>query len=325
MRRLELLPADALQLLSVGAVLGKSFDVETAVRLAGLPSGAPAALEQARRRRLLWVDERTGRCSFSHDKIREALLDRLDPTVRCKLHGDAADLLADRAGDDEDSVFALAYHYDAAGASEQALPYALRGAELARARHALDTAVAHYRMAERGIGSDDDEVRRRLTVGFGDVLTLQGAYDDAERQLGVARSLVRDGRDAATLDGKLGDVAFKRGDIAAARRHVEGALNMLGRRTPHAMPVLLVCLLWELLVQALHSLLPGQTTGRRPAAAQNDDALAMQLYSRLAYVLLVRQRPGALCLGAPARHEPGRAVPAVGRARARPGRSTRRS
>ena len=279
-RRLELLPQEALDLLSVGAVLGKEFDVETAVRLAGTPPQAPAIIEDARRRRLLWVDERTGRCSFFHDKIREALLDRLDADVRMRLHRTAADGFA---ADPDASPFDVAYHYDAAGSPVDALPYALAAAELARRQQALDTAVLHYRMAERATDAMDAETRVRVAEGLGDVLTLSGRYAEAEEQLELARGLVDDSVRGAELEGKLGDLAFKQGDIPTAKRHLEGAVARLGRPVPRWTAVLLVRLVWELAVQAVHTLLPSRN-GRRSPEGREVDFLTMRLYSRLAYL-----------------------------------------
>ncbi len=289
-RRIELLPDDALELLSIGAVLGKQFDVETAVRLSGQTSGAAAILEDARRRRLLWVDERTGRCSFFHDKIREALLDRLPGSHRRELHSRAADALP--PPDEGGSVFELAYHLDAAGRGAEALPHALAAAELSRTRHALDAAVVHYRMAEQSVEDEDLPLRRRIAEGLGDVLTLQGIYGEAETQLARARLLLdhRPGAPgsgagaAAALDGKLGDLAFKQGDIPTAKRQLEGAVALLGRPVPRSTVVLVLRLLWEIAVQAGHTLLPRLTTGRRSPAGRDSDFLAMRLYSRLAYL-----------------------------------------
>ncbi|MGH9154974.1 MAG: hypothetical protein ACRD1K_03790 [Acidimicrobiales bacterium] len=62
-RRLELLSPAALRLLSVGAVLGKNFDLVMAIDLSGLSAEqAVPALDEARRRRIVWVDEQRGRC-----------------------------------------------------------------------------------------------------------------------------------------------------------------------------------------------------------------------------------------------------------------------
>jgi len=146
--RLELLSANALDLLSAGAVLGKEFDVDMAVGLVAAAGAAPEIIEEGRRRRLLWVDERTGRCSFFHDKIREALLERLSVDARRELHGRAAEALSpEGTPEDSPAVFEIAYHFHAAGRYNEALPFAVAAAGIARTQHALDAAVANYRMA----------------------------------------------------------------------------------------------------------------------------------------------------------------------------------
>ena len=282
-RRLELLSPAALQVLSVGAVLGKVFDIVTAVELAGEAEAAATILEEVRSRRLLWVDERNGRCSFFHDKIREALLERLEDATRQALHGRAADAIL-RQGAHDPTVFDLAYHLDAAGRHAAALPHALRAAELARSQHGLDSAVTHYRMAERGVAPDDRVTRVVIAEGLGDVLTLQGVYPEAEAQLAAALDLVTDHVHKAALEGKLGDLAFKQGDVPTARHHLEGAMARLGRPVPTSAIVLLVRLLWELAVQAVHSVFPRRFTGRRSADGCEEDFLAMRLHSRLAYL-----------------------------------------
>ncbi|NIO12659.1 MAG: protein kinase, partial [Xanthomonadales bacterium] len=137
-RRLDLLPQETLQLLSIGAVLGREFELAMAAQLAGQePSPAVAALDEARRRRLVWLRPDGGRCVFVHDKIRSAVLDRLTAARRQEVHRAAAAYLREHA---PESVSGLAYHFDAAGDSQSALPYALKAAEQARAQHALEIA-----------------------------------------------------------------------------------------------------------------------------------------------------------------------------------------
>jgi two-component system sensor kinase len=73
-RRLELLPVGALRLLSIGAVLGKEFDLDFAASLAGqAPPEAIAALDEARRRQIVWAKAQETRCVFIHDQLRQAL------------------------------------------------------------------------------------------------------------------------------------------------------------------------------------------------------------------------------------------------------------
>ena len=326
MRRLELLSSDALALLSVGAVLGKEFDLALAAELAGLGADASeTALDVAARRHIVWFDQgghrvratraghgvratqaghgvqatqaghgvqatqaghgvqatQAGRVSFSHDKLREALLARLDADERQALHRRAARRIEDG---DPDRVFELAYHYDAGGEAERALSFALRAAELARAQNALEAAATYYRIAEAAAASAEPATRAEIAEGLGDVLILQGDYPAAVERLEKALELATTRPARAALEGKLGDVAFRRGEPLAARRWLEGALRHLGRWVPRRGPAFLVALLWEVLVQAAHSLFPHVLLHRRRLEGSEEEFLAVRFYSRLAYV-----------------------------------------
>lgn len=280
-RRLDRLPASARRLLSAGAVLGKVFDLDTAVQVAALDA-APAggALQAARRMRVVWVDEPSGRCSFAHDKLREALLEQLGPEARAQLHHRAARTIAATG---QAPAFELAYHFDAAGMPDAAFPHACEAAAAARSRHALEVSIAQYRIAERGAAARDRRQQRAVHEGLGEVLSLAGDYHEAEQHLQQALDLADDAVERASLEGKLGEVAFRRGDQAAARRFVEGALRQLGRRVPRSTAGFVLGTMWELVVQGLHTLVPGRL-GRRRLEEAGAALLAARLCSRLAYV-----------------------------------------
>jgi two-component system sensor kinase len=279
-RRLELLSPTALDLLAVGAVLGKEFDLVLAANLASqTPSQVVPALDEAKRRRILWVDEEEGVCHFLHDKLREALLSRLDAPHRTALHHSAATHIEEL---DNTRVFDLAYHYDAAGVPERALPYALAGAEMSRAAHTLDIAETHYRMAERSLAPGDDATKLRVAEGLGDVLNLRGAYDDALKEYTRALSLSDDVMTQAALQGKVGEVAFKVGAMDDAAASLEDALRLLGERVPRSTFGFTLALLKEVIVQFVHCVVP-RTMHRRSLEGAEKKLLAARLFSRLAY------------------------------------------
>ncbi|HEV2785777.1 MAG TPA: AAA family ATPase, partial [Solirubrobacteraceae bacterium] len=181
-RRLEQAPEELLELLSVGAVLGKQFDLRQAVDLAGCaPNRAFALLADARRRHIVWP-EGDDRFAFAHDKLREALLARLPDARRRALHARAATSFEQRHAE---RTFELAYHFDAAGDHERALPYALRAAATARARYALDTAQRQYEIAARG--ATDPALQREIAESRGDMAMLAGRYDEAGEHFTAAR------------------------------------------------------------------------------------------------------------------------------------------
>jgi tetratricopeptide (TPR) repeat protein len=280
-RRLGLLADESRRLLSVAAVVGKEFDLDLAADLAALPPHrAILLLEDARRRHLVWAEQHGGRWVFMHDKLREALLECLAPEERRLLHGRAAACIEKL---DAERVFELAYHFDAADESSRALPYALRAATQARSQHSLAVAERQYRLAERGAAAAGPTVQREVAEGLGEVLVLQGRYDEAGRQFQAACALADTDLVRAQLESNLGELAFKRGDVRTASQALERGLALLGRWVPRTTASLVVGLFWEVIVQALHTRLPRWFLARRRWEGAEAERLSIQLYSRLAY------------------------------------------
>jgi tetratricopeptide (TPR) repeat protein len=300
-RRLDLLPRWTLKLLSAGAILGKEFDLGLAAEL-GPQSSAEAvqALDEGRRRHLVWVRADGFRCVFVHDKIRAAFLKRLPQDRRQAMHLRAARLLEESA---PHCISELAYHFDAAGHSQHALPYALEAAEAARAQHALEIAEQQYRIAERGARNADLAIRYRIAEGLGDILMLRGRYLAAAPLFETAAGLARGDYEQARIQGKQGELAFKRGDTESAVRHFEDALRRLGKTVPRHGAVFLILVLWEAAVQVLHTLLPNLFVHRRRGPGV---AIVQPTGPRL----LVLAQQGRVHVGSPTRPERGRMLSA---------------
>jgi signal transduction histidine kinase/tetratricopeptide (TPR) repeat protein len=280
--RLALLDEDVLELVGAGAVLGKEFEVDVAAELVGVDtSSAVQALHGLRSRHLLWLDTDGLTATFVHDKVREAFLERITPIARRALHAMAAETLAARPGGA--STYDLAFHFHAAGNDAAALPYALEAAAEARARHSLDAAERQYRIALGGIGADAVGQQRSVRAGLGDVLMLRGRYDEAAAEFTAALDIAADDAQRAELALRLGELAFKRGEVPQSVRHLEGALRTLGRRVPRHRWAFALCAVWEVLVQATHCLLPRRLVQRRRTGSRATDILAARIWSRLAY------------------------------------------
>jgi two-component system sensor kinase len=280
-RRLEQLSTKALRLLSIGAVLGKEFDLDAVVALAEEKQHSViSSLYEAERHHVLWADAQGTRYQFVHDKLREALLDRLSDDERRRLHLAAAERTESLAPDHK---YDLAYHFDAAGEVRRALPHALAAAEEARARHALGIAEHQYRIAERGAARADRDLQERIQEGLGDILMLRGRYEAAAHHFANAQALAEIEMRRAEIDGKLGELALKRGDIKEASESIERGLRLLRQPVPRRKTTIFWMLLRELIVQVLHTALPRLFVGRRSLDDGEVDLLAARLYSRLAY------------------------------------------
>jgi two-component system sensor kinase len=290
-RRIEMLPVVATDLLKVAAVLGKEFDLNLAANLAGLlPRTAVVALRQVQNRHLVWTRPEDEKCSFVHDKVRETCLSLLTEDEQRKLHLRAAALLEQET---PLPVFDLAYHYDVAGQSERALEYALEAAEQARAQYALEIAEQQYRIAIRGTLHASQRVRYQIAEGLGDVLMLRGRYDGARQMFEVAKFLAEGDVYVvkAKIEGKIGELAFKRGDMQAAVAALKRALGYLKLRVPDKFTAFLLLMIWEVCVQALHRLLPRLFVQRRTLENAQKDLLAAHLYGRLGHAYWFSRGP----------------------------------
>lgn len=278
-RRLGLLPSRALHFLSIGAILGKQFDLHTAQQLAQLsPGEVLELLEEARNRQLIWVRSHGAECVFFHDKIRSTLLDALPTGERVRYHLAAAQYFLQTY---PERVSDIAYHFDAGNDPIAAFPFATKAAQIARSQYALEIAEQQYQIALRGASTDSQ--RLLIMEGLGDVLMLRGRYEEAHRWLEGAAPLAKSGLPQAEIRSKIGELYFKRGDMAEAIQNFEAALRLQGRFVPRRPVVTLVCMLWEGGVQLLHTCFPTLLLHRIKRQPTPDERLTMRLLSYLAH------------------------------------------
>jgi signal transduction histidine kinase len=271
--RVDRLPPPARALLTAGALLGKTFDLGFAALLAG--QGWPAALEaveESRRRCLLWTSPESGRCSLVHDKLREELLSRLDSEQRRALHLAAARLFEER----ENNPFALAFHFDAAGERLRALPHALSAARRARARGAFETALRYYRIAEAGAAQEQPAVRARIAEELGYVLGIRARYDESITCFELAAALAANPRERARVRMQFAEILYRKGAQLQAAGVIETELRQLGHRVPASTAGHLAGIARDLFGRALRKL--GRARLHPPG---QDDRLAIDLFNGL--------------------------------------------
>ncbi|MFE0632224.1 AAA family ATPase [Streptomyces sp. NPDC058864] len=219
--RLDRLPEDARQLLRIGSVLGRAFDLGTVARMLGKPVGALlSAVDSVMGAQLLVGEGR--RFAFRHDLIRQAVHDDLPLPVRVALHREAADALREGGGDRAE----VAWHLVLAGgtiddASVHTLTTAVR--ELSRtvpgsaadlARQAADLLPAH------------DPRRVELLTHAAELLGWTRRVHEA---LELVDATISDGlapAQEAALRLVGGEIHQAAGDDAAAMTHLGRALEL---------------------------------------------------------------------------------------------------
>jgi two-component system sensor kinase len=167
MKRLDHVSDAVLELLSTAAVIGKEFRLTTLGQLLDQSAEDTAEhLSWCREKRLVWRQP-DGSYAFVHDRIQETLIGRLPDDRRMSLHLRYGEYLLSKHNSDDHT---LAYHFNEAGRSGRALPYALRAAKSARQSYSLEAAIQSLRIAVRGIGLGDQDTFRSVAIDLAEAL-----------------------------------------------------------------------------------------------------------------------------------------------------------
>ncbi len=161
-------------LLRVVAIAGGAIDEDVALRTAEIPAGnAASAVEALRAERLLRSEG--GALDTFHERVRTAVLDRLDPDSTRRLHGRLAIVLL-AAGVTNPDV--LVEHFRAAENPEREAEFALAAADKAEQTLAFGRAADLYgRAIGLGVGGADE--LRALGLKRAEVLTRAGRWGEA--------------------------------------------------------------------------------------------------------------------------------------------------
>ncbi|HEY6705968.1 MAG TPA: AAA family ATPase [Actinomycetota bacterium] len=216
----------ARQVLATAAVLGRSFEVDTARAASGRSDEeAVAALEELAARGL--VHEVAGDVyDFGHGLVRDLVYEQTSLARRRLLHRRVGEALAAAARGhrpQEPPAASIARHLELGGATAEAAGYHRLAGDQARAVFANREALGHYRAAV-GLGHPDPAGQH---AAIGDLETLLGNYDAAQAAYTEAAGAAEDG-DRWVIEQKLGAVSARRGDWDAAERHLTAALAALG-------------------------------------------------------------------------------------------------
>ena len=226
--RLERLNATARQVLTSAAVIGRSFDFDTAREAGGRSEDETLlALDDLAAAGLVKEvggagAERTPVFDFSHEGIRKLVLDETSTARLRLLHRRVAESLVrsrQRAGAEPGTV---AHHYEAAGDADNATVYYERAGQRARSLFAHAEALAHYEAA-LALGHGEPA---RIHEAMADISILGGDYTTALARYETAAALT-DQHDLVAIEHKIGVVHQRRGDLDAARSHLEVALELL--------------------------------------------------------------------------------------------------
>lgn len=197
-RRLSRLPTDALELLTMAAVIGDEFDLDVLERVtAATPDDVLDLVETALVTRLLVEAPASGRYRFSHALIRELLYDELTRPRRARLHAKVFAALEELwHADPEPHVAELAFHAfkgAEAGTGEAALRYGVMAARVATEQLAFEEAAVNWQHALDALElarPGDQEQRYDILMGLSYAQRCAGDLAASQRAVREAIELV---------------------------------------------------------------------------------------------------------------------------------------
>ena len=225
--------------LSIASVLGPRLDRRFLAAVADLDEEALLAGERETVDHQLLVPEADGRSyAFRHALLAEAVYEELPAGDRLRWHAAIADILETRPelalGD---PTAAQAYHWDAAGDAEKALPAHVEAGTRAESMYGFAEAARHFARAAalwtevhapEALVSQD---RVGLLERAGHAAHVSGDHREAIRLLTEARGEA-DPLRVALIDGQRGTIRSAAGDSETGTREVLDALAHLPPDAP---------------------------------------------------------------------------------------------
>ena len=256
--RVDQLSDESRRLLEVVAVGGRPLPVSIVGEAARTGASRDDALSVLRAQRFVRLGLRNGHevVETTHDRIREAIVNRIPADRVRQHHGRLAVALESTPDSDPEAV---AIQLLGAGEKERAGPYAARAAERAMAKLAFDRAVQLFRLAIDGSAVSPAD-GRRLHVRLAEALSLAGRGAEAARiYLDAAAS--DPGADRVELEQSAAAQLLASGRIDEGARVLHRVLAAIAMKAPGST---LSALFWLVVYRARLAAMGLRFSERRP-------------------------------------------------------------
>ncbi len=209
-RRLANVPKEIKPLLNIAALVGRQLDIFLLQALVKnrknlernwLPTLSDAGL----------LSVEGSNWQFSHDKLREGLIQQLDPSHKAELHRQIAEGIENVYPDDSSQASALMRHWGHAGIVDKEFFYAQQAGRYAQEQNILQEALVYWNRAEELTA--DDNIRQRFEVYMAQeaIYNLQANRDTQQSKLAELVELKE------SLDGVAqGEIVLRQANYAIA-------------------------------------------------------------------------------------------------------------
>jgi two-component system sensor kinase len=274
------------RILSAAAVIGRKFSRTLLARILGENAAVvQLAIAEGLRRQVIsrWSMFGDDWHCFCHERVHEEIYASIPQELRLKLHGDIARFLESEAGADASRIYEIALHHLRGDDPDKAHHYALLAGRASKSAHANQEAIHFFSEALRLLPPGHDELQASIREDLADSCALAGRYEEAERNYQQLLDTTRDRDHQARLEGKIGDMHFRRGANESAIEHMENALAWLGFPSPRTRLGTWLSIARGGVRQLLHSVIPLRFLEVDDAAFRGRAKSAVRIFNNLAY------------------------------------------
>ncbi|MBU1077816.1 MAG: SpoIIE family protein phosphatase [Spirochaetes bacterium] len=275
-------------LLRLGSIIGKEFEMELLYDLLKKKNEDIVNLvDEAIERQLLEHSIlKKGKVIFIHDRIKEAFFARMSLSEKKANHLMVAKAFEFKyKGREEEIIFDLAHHYIEGNDKDKGLEYGIRAGKKAKDNYANKEAVKYLKYARKILMERKERSERYIEVleNLGEVLRLDGIYDEAMEYFKEVVTYIKDDLHKAKIYRRIGDSLFGMGKGEKAIEVMERTLKLLNfKPTPNTQIGVLINFILEFVKQKTHRMFPAIFVNEK----YKDDEkrkIAAQIYLKLGY------------------------------------------
>jgi diguanylate cyclase (GGDEF)-like protein len=300
LKRVKDLPDDLNNVLCIGAVIGREFEIDLLYRLVdNIQDDIIRVVDDAIALQLIEESPQKGKVLFVHDRIRDAFSNRRTDVQKQKLHIRIAEVIEELNKDNINGViFDLAHHYVEGGDQTESLKYVIPAADKAKSFYANEVAIRYYNIGIKMLEYQDltkSEEWIKAMEGLVDVYLTVGKNDEA---IGITEQLLElDDKsvDKVDLYKKIGTAYFKKGDWSDCENNLEKGLQILGEGIPKSSLNVGIRLFKELSIHILHNIFPSVFHHKASKPTNEKYRDVVSLYLALSWMYLLCDEKKFVC------------------------------
>ncbi|MFO7792305.1 MAG: BREX system ATP-binding domain-containing protein [Candidatus Saliniplasma sp.] len=233
-RKMDSLPPEALRLLELGSVIGDEIPFELLLSTSRLNELDLLDQIDVLLDTNLWDEGGDGeRLYFNHRSVQLAAYRGAPLLKRKKLHSIVAENIEDIYQNNLEMQYSnLAYHYERAGKTDEAVSYYMKAGEYAENVYAHEDAIEMYERCLDLLDEKEGHTNRSYILEhLGDVNKILGRYEESRDYYHKCIDYCEDEVDLPNLYQKIADTWLKQGDFDKTLEFIERGLSVVGSET----------------------------------------------------------------------------------------------